>query len=79
MAHNTITCNGKTYTDKDIESATGYRKSPIIGDELPYDTFKAELWDYGSNLTALPYGSPVTWTRNGKIVQIGRASCRERV
>ena len=68
MAHNTITCNGKTYTDKDIESATGYRKSPIIGDELPYDTFKAEIWDYGSNLTALPYGSPVTWTRNGKIV-----------
>ena len=68
MAHNTITCNGKTYTDKDIESATGYRKSPIIGDELPYDTFKAEIWDYSSNLTALPYGSPVTWTRNGKIV-----------
>lgn len=59
MALNTITCNGKTYSDKDIDRAIGYRKCTIVGDELPYDTFKAEIWDYGSNLTALPYGTPV--------------------
>ena len=43
MAFNEIGYDGKVYADQDIEEATGYRKSIIVGDELPYDTFEAEV------------------------------------
>ena len=44
MALNEIGYDGKVYADGDIASATGYRKSTIVGDELVYDTFEAEVW-----------------------------------
>lgn len=46
MAINEISYDSKVYTDLDIASATGYRKSVVVGDDLPYDTFEAEVWDY---------------------------------
>ena len=53
MAFNEIGYDGKVYADQDIEEATGYRKSTIVGDELPYDTFEAEVWDYAYALLML--------------------------
>ena len=58
MALNTILYNGKAYEDQDIEEATGYRKSSTIGDELSYDTFDAEVWDYANALLMLADSGP---------------------
>lgn len=58
MALNTILYNGKAYEDQDIEEATGYRKSTVVGDELPYDTFEAEVWDYAYALLMLADSGP---------------------
>ena len=58
MAFNEIGYDGKIYTDQDIEEATGYRKSAIVGDELPYDTFEAEVWDYAYALLMLADSGP---------------------
>ena len=58
MAFNEIGYDGKVYADQDIEEATGYRKSTIIGDELPYDTFEAEVWDYAYALLMLADSGP---------------------
>ena len=58
MALNEIGYDGKIYTDQDIEEATGYRKSIIVGDELPYDTFEAEVWDYAYALLMLADSGP---------------------
>ena len=58
MALNEIGYDGKTYTDLDISSATGYRKSTIVGDELAYDTFEAEVWDYAYALLMLADSGP---------------------
>ena len=58
MAFNEIGYDGKVYTDQDIEEATGYRKSIIVGDELPYDTFEAEVWDYAYALLMLADSGP---------------------
>ena len=58
MAFNEIGYDGKVYADQDIEEATGYRKSTIVGDELPYDTFEAEVWDYAYALMMLADSGP---------------------
>ena len=58
MALNTILYNGKAYEDQDIEDATGYRKSTLVTDELPYDTFTAEVWDYANALLMLADSGP---------------------
>ena len=58
MALNNISYNGKTYTDQDIEKATGFRKSVVVGDELPYDTFEAEVWDYANALLMMADSGP---------------------
>lgn len=58
MALNEISYDGKVYADQDIEEATGYRKSTIVGDELPYDTFEAEVWDYAYALLMLADSGP---------------------
>lgn len=58
MALNEIGYDGKVYADGDIASATGYRKSTIVGDELVYDTFEAEVWDYAYALLMLADGGP---------------------
>ena len=58
MALNEVGYDGKIYTGQDIEEATGYRKSAIVGDELPYDTFEAEVWDYAYALLMLADSGP---------------------
>lgn len=58
MALNEIGYDGKVYADQDIEEATGYRKSTIVGDELTYDTFEAEVWDYAYALLMLADSGP---------------------
>ena len=58
MALNEIGYGGKVYADGDIASATGYRKSTIVGDELVYDTFEAEVWDYAYALLMLADSGP---------------------
>ena len=58
MALNEISYDGKVYADQDIEEATGYRKSTVVGDELPYDTFEAEVWDYAYALLMLADSGP---------------------
>ena len=58
MALNEIGYDGKVYADGDIASATGYRKSTIVGDELVYDTFEAEVWDYAYALLMLADSGP---------------------
>ena len=58
MALNTISYNGKSYSDQDITKATGYRKSVVVEDELPYDTFEAEVWDYANALLMLADNGP---------------------
>ena len=55
---NSISYDGKQYIDQDIEDATGYRKSIIVEDELPYDTFEAEVWDYANALLMLADSGP---------------------
>ena len=58
MAFNEIGYDGKVYADQEIEEATGYRKSTIVGDELAYDTFEAEVWDYTYALLMLADSGP---------------------
>lgn len=58
MALNTISYNGKAYSDQDITKATSYRKSAVVEDELPYDTFEAEVWDYANALLMLADNGP---------------------
>ena len=58
MALNEISYDGKVYADEDIASATGYRKSVVVGDDLPYDTFEAEVWDYAYALLMLADSGP---------------------
>lgn len=58
MAFNEISYDGKVYADQDIEEATGYRKSTIVGDELSYDTFETEVWDYAYALLMLADSGP---------------------
>ena len=58
MAFNEIGYDGKVYADQDIEEATGYRKSTVVGDELSYDTFEAEVWDYAYALLMLADSGP---------------------
>ena len=58
MAFNEIGYDGKVYADQDIEEATGYRKSTVVGDELSYDTFEAEVWDYAYSLLMLADSGP---------------------
>ena len=58
MAFNEIGYDGKVYADQDIEDATGYRKSTVVGDELSYDTFEAEVWDYAYSLLMLADSGP---------------------
>ena len=58
MALNEISYDGKVYADEDIAGATGYRKSVVVGDELPYDTFEAEVWDYAYALLMLADSGP---------------------
>ena len=58
MAFNEIGYDGKVYADQDIEEATGYRKSTVVGDELAYDTFEAEVWDYAYSLLMLADSGP---------------------
>lgn len=58
MALNEIRYDGKVYTDQEIASATGYRKSTIVGDELTYDTLEAEVWDYVYALLMLADSGP---------------------
>ena len=58
MTFNEIGYDGKVYADQDIEEATGYRKSTVVGDELPYDTFEAEVWDYAYALLMLADSGP---------------------
>ena len=70
MALNEIIYDGKTYTDQEISSATGFRKRTIVGDELAYDTFEVEVWNYdsGKNMDSFTYGAPVIWNHRGKLV-----------
>lgn len=68
MALNEISYDGKVYADEDIAGATGYRKSTIVGDELVYDTFEAEVWDYSKPLDSFTYGAPVIWTHRGNLM-----------
>lgn len=58
MALNEIGYNGKVYADQDIESAVAYCKSTIVDDELTYDTFEAEVWDYAYALLMLADSGP---------------------
>ena len=58
MALNEIGYDSKVYADQDIEEATGYRKSTIVGDELAYDTFEVEVWDYAYALLMLADNGP---------------------
>lgn len=58
MAFNEIGYNGKIYADQDVESAVAYCKSTIVDDELTYDTFEAEVWDYAYALLMLADSSP---------------------
>ena len=58
MAFNEIGYNGKVYADQDVESAVAYCKSTIVDDELTYDTFKAEVWDYAYALLMLADSGP---------------------
>ena len=58
MAINEISYDSKVYADLDIASATGYRKSVVVGDDLPYDTFEAEVWDYAYALLMLANSGP---------------------
>ena len=50
MAVNIITYDGKQYADSQIEAATGYQSATVVGDELPYDTLEADVWDYSTAL-----------------------------
>ena len=50
MAVNIINYNGKQYADSQIEAATGYQSATVVGDELPYDTLEADVWDYSTAL-----------------------------
>lgn len=56
MASNIITYNGTEYTDggngevNKIEDAVGYQKSTIVGNDLPYDTLEAQVWDFSRAL-----------------------------
>lgn len=68
MALNTISYNGKVYSDQDIKKATAYRKSVVVDDALPYDTFEVEVWDNDDKMTDFTYGDPVVWTHRGKVV-----------
>ena len=58
MALNEIGYNGKVYADQDVESAVAYCKSTIVDDELTYDTFEAEVWDYAYALLMLADSGP---------------------
>lgn len=58
MAFNEIGYNGKVYADQDVESAVAYCKSSIVDDELTYDTFEAEVWDYAYALLMLADSGP---------------------
>ena len=58
MAFNEIGYNGKVYADQDVESAVAYCKSTIVDDELTYDTFEAEVWDYAYALLMLADSGP---------------------
>lgn len=58
MALNEIGYNGKVYADQDVESAVAYCKSTIVDDELTYDTFEAEVWDYAYALLMLVDSGP---------------------
>ena len=58
MAFNEISYNGKVYADQDVESAVAYCKSTIVDDELTYDTFEAEVWDYAYALLMLADSGP---------------------
>lgn len=58
MAFNEIGYNGKIYADQDVESAVAYCKSTIVDDELTYDTFEAEVWDYAYALLMLADSGP---------------------
>lgn len=58
MALNEIGYNGKVYADQDVESAIAYCKSTIVDDELTYDTFEAEVWDYAYALLMLADSGP---------------------
>lgn len=50
MAVNVITYNGAQYADGQIEAATGYQSAAVVGDELPFDTLEADVWDYSAAL-----------------------------
>lgn len=50
MAINIIEYNGQQYADKKIEAATGYQSATVVGDELPFDTLEADVWDYSTAL-----------------------------
>ncbi|MDY3691850.1 MAG: hypothetical protein SO072_07755 [Dysosmobacter sp.] len=58
MALNEIGYSGKVYADQDVESAVAYCKSTIVDDELTYDTFEAEVWDYAYALLMLADSGP---------------------
>lgn len=58
MALNEIGYNGKVYADQDVESAVAYCKSAIVDDELTYDTFEAEVWDYAYALLMMADSGP---------------------
>lgn len=58
MALNEIGYNGKVYADQDVESAVAYCKSTIVDDELTYDTFEAEVWNYAYALLMLADSGP---------------------
>ena len=70
MALNEIIYNGKVYADQEINSATGFRERSIVGDELPYDTFEVEVWNYdsGESMDSFTYGAPVVWNHRGQLV-----------
>ena len=70
MALNEIIYDGKVYADQEINSATGFHKRSIVGDELPYDTFEVEVWNYdsGENMDSFTYGAPVVWNHRGQLV-----------
>ena len=58
MAINTIEHNGKSYDDSLIEQATGYQKSTLVGDTLPYNTLEADVWDFSRLPTLLAVQNP---------------------
>ena len=70
MALNEIIYDGKVFADQEINSATGFHKRSIVGDELPYDTFEVEVWNYdsGENMDSFTYGAPVVWNHRGQLV-----------